>query len=88
MGRKKSLLRICKLIKLFLNAFTGRDNYSLFNKDNLQQRFQLPLSHKQDNFSEFFLAFLKSTLNFELFPKKKKPHSSFISEITDAEKAV
>ena len=33
------------------------------------------LSQKQEVFNEFFLAFLKSTLNFEHFPKKEEPHS-------------
>ena len=47
----------------------------------------MPLSQKQETFSEFFFAFLKSTLNFEHFAKKEEPHSSFISEITDGEKA-
>ena len=46
------------------------------------------LSQKEENFSEFFFTFLKSTLNFEHFAKKQKPHSSFISEITDGEKAL
>ena len=46
------------------------------------------LSHKQENFSEFFFALLKSILNFEHFPKKEQPHSGFISEITDGEKAL
>ena len=35
----------------------------------------MQLSHKQDNFSELFFALLKSTLNFEHFPKKEQPHS-------------
>ena len=46
------------------------------------------LSKKQEIFSQFFFAFLKSTLNFERFPKKEQPHSSFISEIKGAEKGV
>ena len=46
------------------------------------------LSQKQEIFSEFFFAFLKSTLNFERFPKKEEPHSWFISEIKDAESGV
>ena len=46
------------------------------------------LSQKQEIFSEFFFAFLKCTLNFEHFPKKQQPHSSFISEIKDAETGV
>ena len=33
------------------------------------------LSQKQEIFSEFFFAFLKSTLNFEHFPKNEEPHS-------------
>ena len=48
----------------------------------------MPLSQKQETFSEFFLSFLKSTLNFEHFPEKEQPHSRFISEITIAEKGV
>ena len=35
----------------------------------------MQLSQKQDNSSEFFFAFLKSTLNFEHFAKKEQPHS-------------
>ena len=33
------------------------------------------LSVKEEIFSEFFFAFLKSTLNFEHFPTKEDPHS-------------
>ena len=46
------------------------------------------LSRKQEIFSQFFFEFLKSTLNFEHFTKKEKPHSCFLSEITDGEKAL
>ena len=46
------------------------------------------LSQKQEIYSEFFFAFLKSTLNFQRFPKKEEPHSILISEIKDAEKGV
>ena len=49
----------------------------------------MQLSQKQEIFSQFFFfGFLKSTLNFERFPTKEKPHSSFISENKDAEKGV
>ena len=85
---RKSFLLICKFLKLFLKALTGRDKYSLRNKDNLQQPFQMQWSQKQEIFFQFFLAFLKSTLNFERFQKKEEPHSWFISEIKDAEKGV
>ena len=72
---RKSLLLICKALKLFLKALTGRDKYSLRNRDNLQQPFQMQLSEKQEIFSELFIAFLIITLNFEHFPKKGQPHS-------------
>ena len=85
---RKPLLLIRKDLKLFLNALTGRDKYSLHNRDNLHQPFQMRLSEKQEIFCEFFFAFLKSTLNFEHFQKKEQPHSGFISEINDAEKSV
>ena len=72
---EQSPLLICKVLKLFLKALTGRDKYSLRNRDNLQQPFQMRLSQKQEIFFQFFFAFLKSTLNFERFPKKEEPHS-------------
>ena len=33
------------------------------------------LSKKKEIFSQFFFAFLKSTLNFERFATKEEPHS-------------
>ena len=35
----------------------------------------MQLSQKEEIFSEFFFAFLKSTLNFEHFAKKEESHS-------------
>ena len=46
----------------------------------------MQLSQKQKTFSEFFCAFLKSSLNFEHFQKKDDSHSWGISEITDSKK--
>ena len=86
LGWKKSFLMICKVLKLFVNALTARDKYSLRNRDNLTQPIQRELSQKQESFSGFFFAFLKSTLNFKHFPKKEDTHSWCISEITDSEK--
>ena len=48
----------------------------------------MQLYQEQEIFFQFFFAFLKSTLNFERFPKKEEPHSLFISEIKDVEKGV
>ena len=46
----------------------------------------MQLSRKQEIFSEFFCAFLKSSLSFEHFQKKDESHSRGISEIKDSEK--
>ena len=46
----------------------------------------MQLSQKQKTFSEFFSAFLKSSLNFEHFQKKDDSHSWGISKITESEK--
>ena len=65
---------------------TADDKYSLLNRDNLTQPIPTRLSEKQKTFFIFFLAFSKSTLNFEHFQKKDDLHSRFISEITHSEK--
>ena len=64
------MLVLCKISGLFLNPLTDDDKYSLLYRDNLTQPIQIRLSEKQKNFSDFFSAFLKSTLNFEHFQKK------------------
>ena len=35
----------------------------------------MQLSQKEEICSQFLFAFLKSTLNFERFPKREEPHS-------------
>ena len=67
---KKSLLVICKISRLFPNTLSADGKYSLLNRDNLTQPIQMQVSRKQKTFSEFFAAFLKSSLNFEHFQKK------------------
>ena len=59
-----------KSLRLFVNTLTDDDNYCLLYRDNLTQTIQILLSQKQQAFSKFFSAFLKSTLNFEHFQKK------------------
>ena len=83
---KKSLLVTCKILRLFPNTLSADGKYCLLNRDNLTQPIQMQLSRKQKTFSEFFSAFLKSSLNFEHFLKKDDPHCWCISEITDPEK--
>ena len=71
---------------MFVNTLTADDQYSLLNRDNLTQPIRATLSEKQNAFFQFFLAFPKSTLNFEHLQKKDDLHSRFISEITHSEK--
>ena len=77
---------LCKILSLFVNSLTANDSYFLLNGDNLTLPFQILSSQKQETFSQFFSAFLKSILNFENFQKKDEPHRRCISEITDSEK--
>ena len=54
---------------------TGDDKYSLLNRDNLLQHFQIQLSIKPKKFSQFFFAFSKCRFNFYHFEKKDDAHS-------------
>ena len=60
---------------MFVNTLTADDKYSLLNRDNLMPPIRTQLSQKQEAFPQFFLAFSKSTLNFEHFQIKDDPHS-------------
>ena len=80
------MLVLCKILGLFVNTLTDDGKYSLVYRDNLTQPIQILLCQKQKTFSQFFSAFLKSTLNFEHFKKKDDPQSRIISKITVSEK--
>ena len=45
----------------------------------------MQISTKSKTFSRFFIASMKSTLNFEYFEKKEQSHSVSITEIIDCE---
>ena len=60
---------------MFVNTLTADNMYSPLNRDNLMQQIRTKLSQKQQAFPEFFLAFSKSTLNFEHFKQKDDPPS-------------
>ena len=62
------------------------DKCSLPNRDNLMEPIHLDLSQKLNTFSEFFLPFSKSRLNFEHFQKKDDARSLFICGATACEK--
>ena len=80
------MLVLCKILRLFVNTLTDDEKYSLLFRDNLIQPIQILLSQKQNTFSQFFAAFLKSTLNFEYFQQKDDPHGRCISQIPVSEK--
>ena len=65
---------------------TADDKSSLLNRDNLTPPIGTLLSQKQNAFFQFFLAFSRSTLNFEHLQKKDDLHSWNISYITHSEK--
>ena len=86
MTLKKFLLVICKISRLFPNTLSADGKYSLLNRDSLTQPIQMQLSRKQKTFSEFFSAFLKSSLNFEHFEKKDDSHRWGICKIRESER--
>ena len=69
---KRSLLVICKILRLFFNRLSSDGKYSLLNTDNLMQPIQMELSQKQKTFSEFFDHFW-NLVQFLNFLKKRWP---------------
>ena len=67
---KKSPLVIYKILGLFVKTLNTGHKYSLLNRENLKKPIQMKLSQKQNLFSQFVSAFLKSRLNFKHFQKK------------------
>ena len=65
---------------------TAEYTYSRRNMQTFTQQVQIPLSLKQKNFSEFFIAFPKSTWNGEHFQTKGEFSSLSISKVIDSKK--
>ena len=65
-----SLLVIDKIVRLFVNTLPADEKHYLLNRDNLTQPIEIELYQKEKTISEFFLAFLKSILNFKHLLKK------------------
>ena len=85
---KKSLWLTWKILGLLVNTLAADEKYPVLNRDNLTIPIQMQLSQKQKTFSQFFAAFLKSTLNFKHFESKDDPHRFCIFEVTDSENVV
>ena len=72
---------------MFVNTLTADGECSRQDKENLAQEIQMQFSKKPKIFSQFFIAFLKSTSHFKYFEKRKDEfHSLSISEIVDSKK--
>ena len=80
------MLVLCKFLRLLVKTLTDDEKYSLLYRENLTQPIQILLSQKLKTFSQFFSAFLTSTLNFRHFQKTDDSHSRCISQITVSEK--
>ena len=71
-----------------MNTLAANDKYPVLYRGTLMILIQMELSQKQRKFSQYFTAFLKSTLNFEYFEQKDDRHRFCISDITDSENVV
>ena len=63
------------MLGLFVNELTLDEKDYLLTRDNLTQTIQIQLSEKEKTLLEFFLAFLKSILNFIHLTRKDDPRS-------------
>ena len=82
------MLVLCKILGLFVSTLTDDEKYSLLYRENLTQPMQILLSQKQKTFSEFFSAFLKSTLNFEHFEKKMTLRTDVFPKLPSPKKVI
>ena len=74
------------MLGLFVNTLTVEYTYSRRNMQTFVQPVKTPLSLKQNPFSRFFIAFLKSIWNGEHFQKKGGSSSLSISEIIESKR--
>ena len=77
---------ICKILGLFVNPLTADEEYSVLNRGNLLQHFQMHLSKNGKIFSGLFSEFSKFRFYFEHFQKQNYPDRRYIFELTDSEK--
>ena len=82
------MLVLRKILGLFANTLSEDDRYCLLYKDNFLQPIQILLSQKQKTFSQFFSAFLKSTLNSEHFQTKINLIADVFPKLPSAKKVI
>ena len=73
---------------MFLNTLIDDDKYCLLYTENLTQPSEILLAQKQKTFSQFFSAFLKSTLNFEHFHKQMNLIAEVIPKLPSPKKVI
>ena len=64
------MLVLCKFLRLLVKTLTDDEKYSLLYREKLTEPIQILLSQKRKSFSQLSSAFLKYTLNFNIFKKK------------------
>ena len=84
-SRKRVFLIRSELLGQFVNTLTADNNYSRQGWEISWQQVPRPISRKAKISAQFFVAFLKSTLNLEYFEKKDQSHSLSINEIINCE---
>ena len=63
------MLVICKILRRFVNPLIADDKYSLYNRGNLLQHFQMQLSQKRKSFLDFFFQLLNLDSILKVFRK-------------------
>ena len=67
MELEKVFLSDMQNLKTVFRTFTAGDKYSVLNRHNLTESYQMQLSLKKTTFSDIFYEALKSRLKFEHF---------------------
>ena len=68
-----------------VNTLTSDYKHFAYNREYLTQQVQTQISQEPKTFSQFFIPFLKCTLNLEYFERKDQCHSLSITEIINSE---
>ena len=77
MSWSKSLLVICKVLRMFVNILTADNKYSVLDRDNLRHPIQCKYLRNKNHFLNMFLNVSKKkmTLIADVFPKLWTPKS-------------
>ena len=82
-SRKSFVLVRSKFLGQFVHTLTADYQYSRQNRENFWQQVPMQMSGKLKTFSEFFIAFLKSTLYLKYFQRIDQIQSLSITKIID-----